>query len=131
MRDVSGALRPPVRRRRRVKGAASAKSRRRRAVAVARLNWVAIMVHGKVPRVDSMGPVGGVHCSGLMGRERGAACWTRLELAGLRRRRSHMRQLVRVLLGDTSTGVSRALVSGISLMVISVFAMGCASHSLM
>ena len=42
-----------------------------------------------------------------------------------------MRQLVRVLLGDTSTGVSRALVSGISLMVISVFAMGCASHSLM
>ena len=42
-----------------------------------------------------------------------------------------MRQLVRVLVGRTSCGVSRGVVSGISLMSISVFAVGCASHSLM
>jgi len=42
-----------------------------------------------------------------------------------------MRQLVRVLVGRTSRGVSRGVVSGISLMSISVFAVGCASHSLM
>src|SRR5262249_19243187 len=42
-----------------------------------------------------------------------------------------MRQLVRVLLGRTSSGVSRGVVSGISLIAISASVVGCASHSLM